>query len=76
MGVRTLDGKEVSTNELPWWNKITLTIKEAAIYSGIGESTLRDRIKNNDYNFVLHVGTKILIKRVLFEKYINSINVI
>lgn len=71
-----MDGKEVSTNEFPWWNKITLTIKEAAIYSGIGESTLRDRIKNNDYNFVLHVGTKILIKRVLFEKYINSINVI
>lgn len=29
---------------IPWWMKLNLTIEEAAEYSGIGESTLRDRI--------------------------------
>lgn len=78
MGAGAMEGEvnNVIKEEFPWWNKITLTIKEASIYSGIGENTLRDRIKNNDYDFVLHVGTKVLIKRILFEQYINNINII
>lgn len=65
------------TNQtIPWWNKLTLTIKEAAEYSGIGESTLRDRVKDNDFDFLLKIGTKTVIKRRLFEKYVEEIDVI
>lgn len=50
---------------IPWWMKLNLTIEEAAEYSGIGESTLRDRINNGLDDFVLNVGKKKLIKRKL-----------
>lgn len=62
--------------EVPIKDKFNLTIEEAAAYSGISERVLRDRIANNDYNFILRNGTKILIKRKLFEKYLESVDAI
>lgn len=61
---------------IPIWEKFALTINEAAAYSGISDKTLRNRIKESDYNFILKVGTKTLIKRRLFEKYLESIDTI
>ena len=61
---------------IPWWMKLNLTIEESAEYSGIGESTLRDRINNGLDDFVLNVGKKKLIKRKLFEQYLEEITVI
>ena len=61
---------------IPWWMKLNLAIEEAAEYSGIGESTLRDRINNGLDDFVLNVGKKKLIKRKLFEQYLEEITVI
>lgn len=61
---------------VPIWEKLNLTIKEAAEYSGISETVLRDRISEGEYDFVLKNGTKTLIKRKLFEKYIESVNAI
>lgn len=66
----------MTNQKIPWWNKLTLTVKEAAEYSGIGESTLRDRLKDKDFDFILKVGTKTMIKRRLFEKYVEKIDVI
>lgn len=57
-------------------DKILLTIKEAAAYSGISERVLRDKIEQSDYNFILKNGTKTLIKRRPFEKYLESVDAI
>lgn len=49
--------------------KLNLTIEEASEYSGIGESTLRDRINNGLDDFVLNVGKRSLSN----ESYLSSI---
>lgn len=66
--------KQKETVPIP--QKILLTIKEAAEYSGISERVLRDRLSEGEYNFVLKNGTKTLIKRRLFEKYLESVDAI
>ncbi len=62
--------------EVPIKDKLNLTLKEAAALSGISERVLRDRIGKSDYDFVLMNGTKILIKRKKFEKYLESVDAI
>ena len=59
--------------EVPIWHKANLTINEAAAYSNIGLSKLREMTESEDCNFVLWVGNKLLIKRVLFDKYLSEI---
>ena len=56
--------------EIPIWEKANLTLEEAAAYSGIGTGKLRE-ITN--CNFVLWVGNKRLIKKRLFDKYMEKI---
>ena len=58
--------------EVPIWEKQNLTIKEAAAYSGIGEHTLRSLVKQKGCTFALCVGSKHMIKRKLFDKYIEK----
>ena len=56
-----------------WWMKYTLTVEETATYFGIGEKTLRRFLKDHmDDNFIIQNGTKVLIKRLLFEKYVDE----
>lgn len=62
--------------EVPIWEKVNLTLEEASAYSGIGVNTLRDLTNEKNCNFVLFVGTKRLIKRKLFEKFLESTYVI
>lgn len=58
--------------EVPIWEKMNLTIEEAAAYSGIGIHKIRELIKEPNCNFVLSVGIKkTLIKRKEFEKYLS-----
>lgn len=64
------------TNDIPIWEKAALTLEEAAAYSGIGINRLRDLTNEKDCGFVLFVGTKWLIKRKLFEKFLESTYVI
>lgn len=61
---------------VPIKDKFALTIAEAAAYSGISESVLRNRIANSNYDFILMNGTKTLIKRRMFEKYLESVDAI
>ena len=49
-----------------------LTVDEAAAYFNIGTKKLRELIDNENCEFVLHVGTKRLIKRRLFEKFLDQ----
>ena len=62
--------------EIPIWEKVNLTLEEASAYSGIGINTLRDLTNEKNCNFVLFVNTKRLIKRKLFEKFLESTYVI
>lgn len=58
--------------EIPFWNKLNLTIKEAAAYSGIGINRIEELLKQPKCNFVLYVGNKKLVKRKEFEQYISK----
>lgn len=57
-------------------DKLLLTIEEAAAYSGISETTLRGRLREGEYDFVLKNGTKTLIKRKGLEKYLDRVDAI
>ena len=57
--------------EVPIWEKSNLTLEEAAAYTGIGISKLRQLSDSEDCTFVLWVGTKRLIKRKKFDEYID-----
>lgn len=58
--------------EVPIWEKSNLTLEEAAAYSGIGINKLRDLTSDQNCQYVLWVGSKRLIKRRLFDKYIEQ----
>lgn len=61
------------TPAVPVWEKYLLTVNEAVAYFGIGESKLRDFISaHKDEAFLVWNGSKALIKRKLFEKYIDT----
>ena len=58
--------------EVPVWEKTTLTLEEAAAYTGIGENRLREMTNGEASSLVLWVGSKRLIKRKALEKYIDG----
>lgn len=58
--------------KIPIWEKSNLTLEEAAAYSGIGMGKLREITNEKNCNFVLWVGNKRLIKKKLFDKYIEQ----
>ena len=58
--------------EVPIWEKSNLTLEEAAAYSGIGINKLREITNDENCKFVLWVGSKRLIKRRLFDAYIEQ----
>lgn len=62
--------------QVPIWEKSNLTLTEAAEYFNIGEHKLREITNSRNCNFVLFIGTKRLIKRREFEKYLEHISVI
>ena len=57
--------------QVPIYEKLNLTIEEAALYSGIGQKRIRPLAKRNDADFVLYCGRKLLIKRKLFDDYLE-----
>lgn len=58
--------------DIPIWQKINLTIKEASLLSHIGEHELRKRTEEPDCPFVLCKGSHKLIKRKKFEEYLEN----
>ena len=57
---------------VPIWEKVTLTLEEAAEYSNIGINKIRFLSNNPRCNWVIYVGKKRLIKRREFEKFISE----
>lgn len=60
----------MNNNDVPIWEKYTLTIEEAAKYFRIGESKLRKLAEENP------VPDRIQIKRKQFEKMIDTVDAI
>lgn len=58
--------------EVPIYEKANLTLEEASAYSGIGINKLRELSNDKSCPFVLWVGSKRLIKRKLFDSYIEK----
>ena len=58
--------------DVPIWNKANLTIEEAAAYFGIGMNKLRELTEDENCKFALYIGSKRLIKRQMFEKYLEQ----
>ncbi|MCI8765014.1 MAG: helix-turn-helix domain-containing protein [Lachnospiraceae bacterium] len=57
--------------EVPIWEKLNLTVEEAAAYSGIGINRIRELSNDDKCSFVLWVGNKRLIKRKKFVEYVE-----
>ena len=64
--------KQTEKKFVPIWEKSTLTIEEAALYSGIGRNKLRQLTDDDNCPFVLWVGSKRLIKRKLLDEHIEK----
>lgn len=62
----------ICLKEIPLWEKSNLTLEEASAYSGIGINKLREISNGKNCPFVLWVGSKRLIKRKLFDSYIEK----
>lgn len=67
--------KNNNYNEVPMWKKFLLTVKEASLYFNIGENKMH-RIVNDyldsDYKFVVQNGGRNMIKRQMFEEFLNQ----
>lgn len=59
--------------EVPIWEKATLTLEEAAAYTGIGMQKLRDISADERCEFILWNGTKRMFKRKKLEAYLEKI---
>ena len=63
----------MNENKVPLWEKYALTVNQATEYFNIGERKLRKLIEDNeDSEFVLMIGRRVLIKRAMFEKFLNE----
>lgn len=66
-----------NVHTVPIWKKLLLTIKEASELSGIGETKLRQIVRDNpNADFVVMNGTKYLIKRSKLESLCEEIDAI
>lgn len=58
--------------KIPVWEKLNLTIEEAAAYSNIGINKIREISNKDNCPFVLWVGNKRLIKRRKFDEFMEK----
>ena len=57
---------------VPIWEKVNLTLEEAAIYFGIGQNKLRELTNSDNCPYVIWCGNKRLITRRLFTEYLEK----
>ena len=67
----------MNNNDIPVWEKYTLTIEEASKYFRIGEKKLRKLAEENiNSGWVIMNGNRVQIKRKQFEKIVDTLDVI
>jgi excisionase family DNA binding protein len=57
---------------VPINQKLLLSIREAAEYSGIGINKINDMLRAPNCPYVLYVGVKKLVKREAFEEFLKN----
>ncbi|MCI5903397.1 MAG: transposase [Blautia sp.] len=62
----------MKNKEIPIWEKATLTLEEAAAYTGLGMQKLRDISSGERCEFVLWNGTKRMFKRRKLEHFLEE----
>ena len=67
-----LEAQVRTKQQIPINEKFNLTIEEASQYFNIGRDKLYSLTKEDGCKFVLRNGRSILIKRKLFEKYLEQ----
>lgn len=63
----------MTKNNVPISEKFNLTIAEASEYFNIGRDKLYELAKEDGCKFVIHNGRSVLIKRKVFEKYLEQV---
>ena len=64
-------------SQIPFWERYTMSVEEAAAYFRVGENKLRKLIsEDNDADYILWNGNRPQIKRKKFEEYIDRHNLI
>ena len=63
--------------KIPLWEKYALTVDQAAEYFGIGSKKIRNLINvYKDAKWYMLNGERTLIKRKLFEDFLNEVEAI
>lgn len=58
--------------EIPLYEKPFLSIEEASVYTGFGRDKLYELTNPEDCPFVLWIGNRRMIKRRVFDEYIEK----
>jgi len=61
---------EEKRNAVPIWERVTLTLEEAAAYTGIGINKLREMSDQKNCEYVMWVGNRRMLKRKKLEEYL------
>lgn len=66
--------KEMNAKEelVPIWEKYLLTIREAAAYFNLGVKRLRRLAEDNTDTFAIYNGSRYMIIRPKFERFLNE----
>lgn len=74
---KAIRGIQMTSYDIPYWKKYTLSIEEAASYFRIGEGKLRKLVSDNpNAEYLLWNGNRVQIKRTRFEKFIDTLSAI
>ena len=66
-------GRRKPKQEVPVSERYTLSVAEASIYYGIGQTRLRSLIAENpNADYLLSIGNRIQFKRKRFEEFIDN----
>ena len=60
-------------NSIPSYQRLCMTVEEAAEYSMLGENRLRKIIEENKaLDWILYIGSRVRIKRKQFEEWVYT----
>ena len=62
--------REEKNNLVPVWERATITLEEAAAYTGIGVRKLREMTDEPTCDYVMWVGNRRMIKRRKLDEYL------
>ena len=64
--------KEEKLRVVPVWEKVTITLEEAAAYTGIGVCKLREMSNEPGCDYVIWVGGRSLFKRRKLDEFLEK----